>query len=261
MPQAPDDRLTVQSARETALMNRDERQQGDAHPAPTAKTLSEDLKSVLEHADGRAITIGEVVQVLGHRGMAVMLVILCIPFLVPIPTMGLSAPAGAAVALYGVAVALNVRPWLPGFIARRQISHASLERIVGTGVRLSARAERLLKPRLKFMTWPGINILIGISLIFLGFFMALPLPIPGTNSAPAFGILLLLLGLVERDGLFVLAGQVVALLLLGVSAVVVYFLVVYGWAGLEILRDRLFGGTDGAGATTRPAAAATAPGA
>lgn len=223
--------------------------------APIAtRTLSEDLKSVLVHADGRAITIGEVVQVLGHRGMAVMLVILCIPFLVPIPTMGLSAPAGAAVALYGLAVMLNVRPWLPKFVARRELSHAALERIVGTGVRLAGRTEKLLRPRLKFMTWPGINILIGVSLIFLGFFMALPLPIPGTNSAPAVGILLLLLGLVERDGLFVLAGQVVALLLMGVSAVVVYFLVVYGWAGLEILRDRVFGSSGAAaGAATQPA--------
>jgi hypothetical protein len=39
--------------------------------------------------------------------------------------------------------------------------------------------------------------------------LLLPLPIPLTNTFPAWAILLVACGLLERDGLFVLAGHVV----------------------------------------------------
>lgn len=202
---------------------------------PAGRTLSQDLQAVLDHAAGGPLSLGEVVDAIGQRGMALMLMIVCIPFLVPIPTMGLSAPAGLAVASYGVTIMLNVRPWLPKFLARRQLSYGTLQRVVGVGLRLTHRAERLLKPRLKFMTWPGINALIGVSLVLLGLFLSLPLPIPGTNAAPAVGILLLLAGWVERDGVFVLAGQLCAAVLLGGAGVVAYLVAVYGWAGFKAM--------------------------
>ena len=199
------------------------------------RTLSQDLQAVLEHAAGGPLTLGEVVAAIGQRGMALMLMIVCIPFLVPVPTMGLSAPAGFAVACYGLTVVLNIRPWLPGFLARRQLSNAALQRIVNAGLKLSHRAEKVLRPRLRFMTWPGVNAPIGISLMLLGFFLALPLPIPGTNAAPAVAILLLLAGLIERDGVFVLAGQIGAFVLLAGVGVVVYLVAVYGWSGFKAM--------------------------
>jgi hypothetical protein len=39
--------------------------------------------------------------------------------------------------------------------------------------------------------------------------LLLPLPIPFTNSFPAWTILLLAAGLLERDGLFILAGYLI----------------------------------------------------
>jgi hypothetical protein len=39
--------------------------------------------------------------------------------------------------------------------------------------------------------------------------LLLPLPIPFTNSFPAWAILLLAAGLLERDGVFILAGYLV----------------------------------------------------
>jgi len=39
--------------------------------------------------------------------------------------------------------------------------------------------------------------------------LALPLPIPFTNMIPGWAIFLIALGLMERDGLFILAGHLV----------------------------------------------------
>jgi len=187
-------------------------------PGPP-RSLTADLQAALDHTNGQPISVGELLGVLHERGHALVLLVLCLPFLVPIPTMGLSAPIGFAVAVYGLCVIIGVNPWIPKFVARYQISHGALERIVNTACRTGARVEKMLKPRLTFMLWPGVNRLIGICLIFLGLFISLPLPIPFTNSVPTVGVILLLLGIIERDGVFVILGQIMCV----VIAVVLYF--------------------------------------
>lgn len=229
----------------------------DAEPSAHVNSLSDDLQAVLEHAAGNAVTVGELTDVLRERGLAMVLIVITFPFLIPIPTMGLSAPVGLAVVIYGACVALNVKPWLPGLLARRQISYAMLKKAIGFACRWVRLAEKLLKPRLKFMLWPGINIPIGLSLIFCGVFMSLPLPIPFTNAIPALAILLLLAGLIERDGVFVLAGQVIALGLLGACGVVLYLIGRYGWQGV---RSMMGMDEPSAGPSAAPSAAASAPG-
>lgn len=196
-------------------------------------SLVDELRLVLEHANGNAITFRELIDVLRERGMGMVLLLLTLPFVIPVPTFGLSTPAGALVAIYGACLVLNLPPWIPGFIGKRHISYPVLERTVHAAITVGRRFEKLLKPRLKFMLWPGINVLIGVSLAFCGFFLALPLPIPFTNAIPAVAIMLLLLGVLERDGVFVLAGQIASLLIFGafVSALIVLYM--YGWDALQ----------------------------
>jgi hypothetical protein len=197
--------------------------------AASHRSLSESLRRVLEGANGESITVQTLMDLLRERGVGMVLVILTLPFLVPVPTMGLSAPAGAGIAIFGLCVMLNLKPWLPGFVRRRSLSYAALKRITTMGDKL----EKWLKPRLKFMTWPGINAVLGFSLILCGVFMALPLPIPFTNSVPAFAIILLLLGLIERDGIFVLLGEIMTLTSLGLFIWLGWQVAIHGTAWLK----------------------------
>lgn len=222
----------------------DEPSAAPAPAVPVQRSLTEDLQAALEHANGQAITVQALMDVLNERGYAMVLLVVTFPFLLPVPTMGLSAPAGLAVVLYGLAVTLNVRPWLPGFLARRQISYPVLERVVRVASTTGRRIERMLKPRLRFMLWPGVNALIGISLMISGFLLALPAP----NTIPAAAVLLLLLGLIERDGVFVLIGQFLTLALVVFCLVLLYLIWKVGWAGVKVM----FGLEDGAPATTQP---------
>jgi hypothetical protein len=122
---------------------------------------------------------------------------------------------------------LRMTPWVPGFIRNRTLQYTTLEKIVHTACKGGRKVERLLKPRLKFMLWPAIDIPIGFSIMFCGFFLGLPLPIPFTNAIPAVALILLFLGIIEQDGVAVL----VALVILALCVYVVYLFVTLGFGG------------------------------
>lgn len=206
--------------------------------------LADDLQSVLVRAEEKAISVGELMEVLADRGVAMVLIVTTFPFLIPVPTMGLSAPAGAAVGLFGLTLAIGMHPRVPGFLARRQISYQVLERVVTIATRWARKLENVLRPRLGFMLWPGINIVIGLSLAAAGFLMALPIPIPFTNAIPAVVILVLLVGILERDGVVILIGLALAGVLVLASGVLAYLLIRYGYSGAM----SLFSGSGGEGA-------------
>lgn len=224
----------------------------DAHPQGDAsdplgdlihrrRSLVDEFQLVLDHAAGGAITVRAATDVLRERGPALVMTLMMLPFLFPVPLWGLSTPAGLAIALYGMAVMMQRTPHVPGFLGRRTLSFAMLEKLVGFGTRWGRRLEKVLKPRLKFMVWPMIDVLIGAGLTFCGLFLALPLPIPFTNSIPAVAIILLLLGTIERDGVFVIAGQIVALAILALTVYVGHLLWVHGIEhGMKVL-EHTFG--------------------
>jgi hypothetical protein len=181
---------------------------GVAEPPP--RRLSEDLRELLRETAGRSITIGELEQILKGRGFGLFLLLLALPFAFPITVPGLSIPFGIVIMLLGLRIMLGMKPSLPSFILRRQVSQQILEKLLGFGLKLSMRMEKLVKPRLHFLQrWPGMINLIGLAIASGGFLLSLPLPplIPFSNSIPAISILMLTAGLVERDGLLVLFGH------------------------------------------------------
>ncbi|HEY0007862.1 MAG TPA: exopolysaccharide biosynthesis protein [Tepidisphaeraceae bacterium] len=202
-----------------------------ASPDPAHHSLVSAMDQIRTRSNGQPQTVQQIVEILKDRGIVVVLIILTMPFLFPIPTMGLSAPAGAALAVYGFCVALGREPWLPGFLLKRELSPRTIERLVSFGEKWARRVEKVLKPRLRVMNWSGINLLTGISLIINGILMSLPLPIPATNAIPAFAILLLLLGLLDRDGVFILAGLITSVVVWCIFGGLGYLVIKYGVGG------------------------------
>jgi hypothetical protein len=77
------------------------------------------------------------------------------------------------------------------------------------------RAETLLKPRASILAMPPVEYLVGSICLLLA--LVLVLPIPLGNMLPALAISLMALGLLERDGVWIGAGLIMAV----VSMVVV----------------------------------------
>ena len=183
----------------------------EPEPAPPRR-LSEDLRALLEEAHGGAITIARIEHILRGRGVAMLILLLAAPFIVPVP--GLSVPFGIAICLLGLRIAVGGRSALPGFILRKEIPFQTLERIVSAVAGTIERIEKRIRPRMRFLQeHPRMVNLIGVGIISGGFILSLPLPIPFSNGLPAISILCLAAGLMERDGLLVLWGY-----LLGVAS-------------------------------------------
>lgn len=183
----------------------------DANHLPPAEEvldpISADLHSLIAVANGGPLSVAEIEQHLKERGYALLVLFLAAPFLIPnIP--GLSVPFGLAITLIGVAFMLRRRPRLPAFVLRKKVEFATLQKVISFAARLIARLERHMKPRMKVLVaGPVMTSLFGLGIVSGGFFLALPLPIPLTNTLPSIAIIFLITGLLCRDGLIMLAGH------------------------------------------------------
>lgn len=97
-------------------------------------------------------------------------------------------------------------PWLPRRILDRPLSAAPLKQAFEKGARFVARFERVMRPRWLFLTQGRTaNILHGLALTLAGVLLSFPLGlVPFSNPLPA-GILFLASGMLERDGVLIIA--------------------------------------------------------
>ncbi len=174
-----------------------------------------DLEAIERHASGdRArVSVEEIEVVLQGRGFATLCMILCIPFIQPIPLPGLSVVFGTAIMAMGLRLALGTVGSLPQFVKKRELDAGTLRKIVRGAAKVFTYAERFFKPRLDVMLRPPMVNMIGVSIFCSGLALSLPLPpiIICSNSFPAWSIIFSCLGYLERDGLFVLAGKIAAI--------------------------------------------------
>lgn len=173
--------------------------------------LSDDLRAILDRADGKALSLRQIVEVLRGRGFDVLVIILVLPFCQPIPLPGLSTPFGLALMFFGLRIALRQRPWLPDWLMRREITYDTLHKIVTMTIAVAKRLEKVIHPRLRFVKrWWSFNALNGLAIVSSSFLLMLPLPIPFSNTIPAWSILLLALGMMEEDGAVIVLGYLMA---------------------------------------------------
>lgn len=199
---------------------------------PTIKrTLSQDLESLLPPETGDGVPVEHIFSVMIGRGYALLILFFSFPFLV-LPLPGLSVPFGIVIALFGLRMVLAQKPWLPQSLLRRKIHYQTLAMLVKKGSWLASKVEKMLKPRLLFLSSNHFHFRMhGVMFFCMGILLALPLP-PGTNYPPALAIVLLCFGIMERDGYFIVASYVVGLLsaiLLATFGVGLYWMTLRAW--------------------------------
>jgi hypothetical protein len=146
--------------------------------------------------------------------------------LIPIPTPGLSTPFGLALALLGIRYLFRTEFHLPRLIRDHELSPKTLRVFRRTLLGLSAKVEWMVHPRLNYMLHGHGRVVVGSSIISAS--LALAVPGPGSNIVPALALILLALGILARDGVFLIAGAICsALSWLYVAAV--GFLVFHGF--------------------------------
>ena len=173
--------------------------------------LSTDLETLHARVKGKPITLAELKHALQSRGSAMLLILLALPFcFVAIP--GLSMPFGIAISLIGACLTIGREPWLPRFIMNRRLSTARSDQLLIGAIKIARRLEKFVRPRLRFLhAGAGMSRLIGFGIVIAGVGLMLPLPIPFSNSIPAWAVVLLAVGMMEKDGLCVLLGHLTAM--------------------------------------------------
>jgi hypothetical protein len=101
------------------------------------------------------------------------------------------------------------RPLLPKKIQRKELPPGFFTKVFLFAEKTLRFFEKFLRPRLTFLTDTPLLVQLHALLILLAaLVLLLPIPFPFTNSFPAWAIILAAAGLLERDGLFILAAYV-----------------------------------------------------
>ncbi|GBU16778.1 MULTISPECIES: exopolysaccharide biosynthesis protein [Methylobacterium] len=190
----------------------------------TSGARTSDVLTVLASQEGDRLTVGDIVAVLKDRAFALLVVILGLPNCLPMPP---PIPLICGLLLLLVAVQLIAgmsSPWLPKALLRRSVARRDVERAANRAVPLLRRLERWSRPRLAvFDSALGMR---GIGVILLTLSAALVVAAPIVGQIPlGIAVCLVGLGLVERDGIVVLAGLAVGAFGVAVNAGFVYAVV------------------------------------
>jgi hypothetical protein len=185
------------------------------------KRLSQILDEIAADESRSRVSVADLLRVMSGRAIGALLLLFALPNILPAPP-GTSAILGMPLVYLSAQMMLGRLPWLPAFIANRSMSREDFAATISRATPLLARAEKLLKPRLSIFVRHGAERVIGAVCLILA--IVLLLPIPFGNMLPALAIGLIALGVLERDGVWVLIGLTVAAFSLFLVAGVVYAL-------------------------------------
>lgn len=197
-------------------------------------SLARELARVAARFQEGPVRLAELANVFGTQGSFAFLAVLSLPFLSPVPLLGLATPAGLVVVVIGLQIARGRPPQLPPRLADKVLPDRFLPRLLHGASRVLNWVERVLRPRWEWvcrrLAKPAVT---GLLLALAGGLLLLPIPVPMSNSLPASAILLLSVGAMIRDG----AAFVLGCLALLTSAVFLAAVAFGGWELLDWLQS------------------------
>jgi len=196
---------------------------GNHQNAPISRLIAE----VVERCPGERITLVEMAEAFGDRAFGLLILLLCLPGLLP----GMASIFGTPMLILGVQMGLGFRqPKLPGFIARQSLKRSDVMRLSSGSSKLLSRVERYVRPRPGPFTNNTADKVVGWLTAYAA--LMLILPGPGTNGPPAFGTIIMALGVIENDSKVVGIGIIVTILANIFATAVLLALV---WFGIEAI--------------------------
>lgn len=155
---------------------------------------------------------------MGDRAFGPTLLICALPEALPLPIGGISALVAMPLLLVSGQLVLGFeQPWLPDWLLDQPFKKEHCEQVISASIPFLEKLEGFFEPRWPFFTSPEAERCVGVILLLLGSIIALPIPFG--NMLPAIAIVLICLGLIEKDGLIIaisglITGITPALLLL-----------------------------------------------
>ncbi len=200
--------------RANAMLNRD--------PAPTAvapppRRLSEVLVQLGANTQG-PVRISSILDALGDRSFAAMLIVFGSLNLLPLPP-GSSAILGLPLVIVSAQMMFSrTTIWLPEFIINKEVSRKHFDYALQKLVPGLERLERVIRPRYWPLPRNQADVVLGVIIFILAVIVTVPIPLG--NWLPAFACTILALALSERDGIVLGIGLAVGALSVVIVAAV-----------------------------------------
>ncbi|MEW6538487.1 MAG: exopolysaccharide biosynthesis protein [Pseudomonadota bacterium] len=180
-------------------------------PASSRSTVQQDdvshnvtrlLRRLADDGGDAGLTLHEIRDRLDERAYGLLILLLSIPCLVP-GLYGVPQVVGLIVILLaGQMLVGREEPWLPRWFLNLRCKGSWLKAMADFAETKLGWIDRLSRPRLRrFADGPGEK-LAAVFMILATVTIVMPL----TNTIPSIALALLSVGLIQRDGLFVLAG-------------------------------------------------------
>ncbi len=173
--------------------------------------VSQILTDLVENFKDEKIYVRNIKDALADRSFALLMLIFCIPNLIPHVVPGTSTISSIPLIFVTLQLVMGMKtPWFPKWLLNCSIKTTSLRKIIRIIVPYIKIIESLLKPRLAKLTTKRSEQLIAIVCLVLSILSILPIPLG--SLLPAITIVLFSLAILEKDGIFVIFGIITSIL-------------------------------------------------
>lgn len=179
----------------------------------TVSAKPERISDLMRHlmetaADEESVTIGHILHVFGVRGFAFLLLVLALLNIVIFMVPFLSVLFGLPMVILAAQMVLGLHaPIFPRFVRQRTISRQALHKGLEQAIYWVEQLERFIRPRGMFLSEQRFMRFHGLLALVLAVMVTLPIPV--VNIPPSIGLVFLALGILERDGIFILAAYII----------------------------------------------------
>ena len=192
------------------------------------RPLSEDVRELLNSFGDKDIPVSSLMERIEDRGFGFILMLVALPSGLPIPAAGYSIPFGLVIILLGLQLISGRHvPWIPAFLRNKSIPRSFVSSFLEKGISVLRFTERFTRPRVTVLTTNHLfRSFFSLFIMLMGTSMLIPIPL--TNTAPAFSVFVMGLGLLYADGLVMALGFCCSLIAGTISLSVLYVTYVIG---------------------------------
>jgi hypothetical protein len=201
-----------------------------------ATLASESLQKLsLKSKDGKT-KISEIMEDFHENGILLAMVFFALPVAIPLPyPPGFTTIMGVPLMILSIQMLLGSKKVrLPQKINDYEIKNSTLKMISDKIVPIVESIEKYIKPRLSFAKSVYCEQFIGLACFIAAFAVALPIPL--TNAIPALGITIMALGLLNRDGIIIIAGFITSI----IGLIVALSAIIASWMAIKYLFYTIF---------------------
>lgn len=201
---------------------------------PKKIIVTEVIQVAVNQSSSDRMPISDLVAAMEGVGFGLAIMIFAFGIIIPLPP-----PFPSIISIPLVIFALQMMlgypaPKLPQRFSKMTIKRSVLAMLVRKSSPYINKVEKILRPRLLFMTTQVAERIVGGFIFAFASFILLPMPL--SNFIPGVGILIIAFGLTSKDGLAVILGMIVGLIGMAISITAVLL----GVEALHYLKNLLF---------------------